>query len=103
MITQERLEQEIKGLETAPVNLRNCEQLAVLRFLYSTYYAPPESYSGYSISESKVPKVSDSEFMQSISGINSDKAWEIMDELMSTLQILYPKTYNNVMRKISKK
>lgn len=35
-----------------------------------------------------------------IDGRNPDDIWPIMDELMSTLQVLMPRLYDGVMRKL---
>ena len=42
----------------------------------------------------------DSEFISAISGLNQSDVWEIMDDLMDTLQVANPRVYNGVMRKI---
>lgn len=41
-----------------------------------------------------------SEFAQAVQALPEDLAWEIMDELMSTLEVLNPKLYSSTMRKI---
>lgn len=43
---------------------------------------------------------SNSEFAQMVDGKPSEDMWRIMDELMSTLQVINPRLYNGVMRKI---
>lgn len=43
---------------------------------------------------------SSSEFGQAIDGLNPSDIWSVMDELMSMVQMLEPKLYNAVMRKI---
>lgn len=42
----------------------------------------------------------DSNFLQSVSGKSQQKVMEIMDELMDTLKVVNPRTYDSVMRKI---
>lgn len=44
---------------------------------------------------------SDTEFAQLISGKEPDEVFAVMDELMSTLQIVQPRLYDSVMRKLS--
>lgn len=41
-----------------------------------------------------------SEFAQAVQSLPEDLAWEIMDELMSTLEVLNPKLYSSTIRKI---
>ena len=40
------------------------------------------------------------EFAQAVNGLPSQPAWVVMNELMSTLQMIEPKLYHAVMRKI---
>lgn len=41
-----------------------------------------------------------SEFSRAILGMDSEKAWSVMDELMDALQVLNPRLYDSVMRKL---
>ena len=51
--------------------------------------------------ESKFVQVdSKSDFAQRISGMDSVVAWKIMDELMTMVQVIEPKLYSAVIRKI---
>lgn len=43
---------------------------------------------------------SNSEFAQMVDGRPAEDMWRLMDELMSTLQVINPRLYNGVMRKI---
>lgn len=43
---------------------------------------------------------SDSEFARMVDGRPAEDMWRLMDELMSTLQVINPRLYNGVMRKI---
>lgn len=52
-------------------------------------YAPPPEYD------------SGTEFSDAIKGINTDKLLPVIDELMTTLQVLYPRLYDGVMIKIA--
>lgn len=42
-----------------------------------------------------------SEFLRLASEKNGEDVWEIINELMETLQVTNPRVYNSVMRKIS--
>lgn len=56
-----------------------------------------------SASEPKSGPVSaygESDFLQAVSGKDSAAAWAVMDELMETLQVVNPRAYGSVMRKI---
>lgn len=44
---------------------------------------------------------SDSEFAQTINGKRPEDVYNVLDELMNTLQVLNPRLYNGVMNKLS--
>ena len=101
MISQKDLEKEIRELENAPESYRTYEKLAVMRAVYNDYYAEPEMFMPLSADSAKVPHISETEFSKAVEGMDSRNLWELIDELMSTLQVLNPRLYNSVMRKIN--
>ena len=60
------------------------------------------SYSSAPAPQNEVPQYGSSEFLQVVSGVDSNSAWSIMDELMETLRVVNPKVYESVMRKLRK-
>lgn len=58
---------------------------------YSLAAAPEPAYTG---------RYGDSEFLQEIDGRDQEAVFQIMDDLMDTLQVANPRVYNGVMRKI---
>ena len=72
-------------------------------FREATKMVKPEySFASNELPARQVDKVSyssDTEFSRAIFGMDSDSAWEIMDELMSVLEATNPRLYNGVMRK----
>lgn len=62
------------------------------RAVYS--YAPPPDTVDFAFS--------DTDFASAVNGKSAEDMWSLMDELMSTLQIINPRLYNGVMRKINK-
>ena len=51
--------------------------------------------------DSKIYYHGDSDFAKAIYGRNPDNMWAIMDELMTALQVVNPRLYDSVMRKIA--
>lgn len=49
----------------------------------------------------KIQIDSDSEFAEAIKGMNVEEFLPVMDELMSTLQVIQPRLYSAVMMKLS--
>ena len=116
MITREDLEQAICECQAErEPNSNTCIRLAafltIRNYLYSDDLPrtePPEQYYSYSappaVSRETPDTVnidSESDFAQAISGMNSNDAWALMDELMKTLQLLNPRLYDSVMRRIT--
>lgn len=66
--------------------------------LYSGAAAPTAMYIPQN---TVVIDVADSDFLKAASGKDADAVWEIMDELMESLQVMQPRTYNAVMHKLN--
>lgn len=64
----------------------------------------PKSLPTYSFSAPPDPDTiiynGDSEFADLIHGMESDRVWRVMEELMNTLSVVNPRLYNGVLRKI---
>lgn len=61
----------------------------------------PGSYSQASQPQSDpLPAYGESDFLISAAGKDSAAVWGILDELMATLQIIQPRVYNSVIRKL---
>ena len=60
--------------------------------------------SGYSKAASPggetLERYGQSDFLRAVSGKESAAAWAVMDELMETLQVVNPRAYGSVMRKL---
>lgn len=62
--------------------------------VYSFAAGPPEPV------EPLVDYAGDTPFAQAIDGRKAAEIWPIMDELMTTVQIMVPRLYDSVMRKL---
>lgn len=56
---------------------------------YSRAAAPAVNYSG------------ESEFARAINGMEPDRAWAVMDEMMDTIRVIMPRLYDAVMQKLT--
>ena len=54
----------------------------------------------YSYAAEKASYDSDTEFMDAVRGISTDRLLEVMDEIMATLSVLNPRLYSAAMRKL---
>lgn len=69
--------------------------------------ATPPPISAYSAASApdaqKVTRLyGDSDFLRLVSDADPAAAWRIVDELMENLQVVNPRVYNSVMRKLEK-
>ena len=84
----------IKRLETEESSWSNYEKLAALYTIQNQNRAPVrESRMIEAYSAAPAP---DSEFLRAVSNVDPARAWEVMDELMDSLKVVY----NSVMRKL---
>ena len=60
----------------------------------------PEQIPTYSYAPHGIDYQSDTEFLQIAESLNINELVQVMDELMSTLQIVQPRLYAGVIRKI---
>lgn len=99
MISKRELEEAIELCENAPMSYQNCEKLATLYTIYDHLYTEraPEIER---VAEDKISASRNSEFLRMINGLPSLSVWSIMDELMKTLQVIQPRLYDGVMKKI---
>lgn len=74
--------------------IRNQMNQSKIQPVYNTDYSESRA------TPSEVDAVGDSDFINAIAGCNQEDVWEIMDDLMDTLQVTNPRVYNGVMRKI---
>lgn len=99
MIDFDEIEKEIINMETnRDTSYAAMERLAPLyaAMIYKRLCSNPEVYEPQAVSA-----VGDSAFLLAVSGMDSVKAWEIMDELMDTLSVANPRVYDSVMRKVA--
>ena len=108
MITQQDLKQAIAECqgERNP-NANTCIKLAAFLTIQNELYGEEKnavqlpSYSYAPAPEGFIIADGDSEFARLVDGRNQTEVIPILDELMSTLQIIQPRLYNAVMDKLS--
>lgn len=101
MFSKSELLDAIDELEQSPATYQNAEKLATFYQLYDHIYTRREPETRIeSVREVKINSYGDSEFLQVISGQESEDIWRIIDELMTTLQVLQPKLYQATVDRI---
>ncbi len=84
-------------------NATTCRNLAAFYTIYDHLYGNKEKEDNVVTlkqEDSIVKQYGESEFLTKIAGMNPEDAWLLMDELMTTLQVLNPRLYSQVMSKI---
>lgn len=99
MLTKRELLDAIRECENSPVSYQNCQRLATFYAIYDHMF-PPERQSEVQ-AEKVIEDYGKSDFLLSVGGKDAERVWNVMDELMSTLQAVNPKLYDGVLRKIS--
>lgn len=110
MITENDLQEAIAECEgqrnpTANTCIKLAAFYTIREHLFGRKDDPPVRHS-YSPAPKQIPQTvvayeGNTEFSQAIAGRDPAEIWAIMDELMSTLQIVNPRLYAGVMRKIA--
>ena len=87
------IDAEIKRLEAEDTNYQNCTRLAVLYSIKDHFSAnKPAKQADYSYASS--------EFMQAVTGAPIDAVMAVLDEHMACIEILYPKEYSAIIKRI---
>lgn len=110
MIDDREIALWIARLETEDSSWANYEKLAALYTIQdrqsNTAQATTSAPVMYSAAPAQTPTSApigyygDSDFLRSVAYKTPAEVWPIMDELMSTLQVVNPRAYKSVMRKI---
>lgn len=101
MITERDLQESIayyQGIRDPDIN--TCIKLASCLTILEHMHGANNSYSNSSGSENVITYNGDSEFASAIRYKKSEKIWPIIDEVMSTLQLINPQLHDTMMKKI---
>lgn len=93
MVTDRELLEAIAECEEEPASFTSIKKLASLYIVYDHLY-------GTKPEEKRAHSKYNSEFLQATEGKDVGAVLNILDELMQTLAVLYPKAYESVLSKI---
>jgi len=108
LITEHDLEQAIAECqgERNP-NANTCIKLAAFYTIRNEMFGTPPDPPSYSYAaapadtaDTHIDYNSGTDFSRAIDGRDPADIWPIMDEMMSTVQVLMPRLYDNVMRRL---
>lgn len=105
MLDAREIDSEIakwEALESSYPNYAKLADLYVIRREMQKQEPPEEPYNwGYSSAGAEtLDQYGDSDFLRAVAGKNQAAVWEIMDDLMDTLQTVNPRVYNRVMERV---
>ena len=101
MFSKNELLDAIDDLEMAPATYQNAEKLATFYTLYDHLYVREVPKNLVEMTrEVTIDRYGDTEFLKAIDGMDAEKAWKIMDELMTTLMALQRKLYDATIDRI---
>ena len=98
MLSKRDLEMTIEDLERNPCSFQDCQKLATFYAIYDHLYGDPVVAK---VERETVGDFGSSDFLQAIRGMDAERAWVLMDELMSAVQITNKRLYESVLRKIA--
>ena len=100
MISMEQITGEIAALEEEKPTHVTMQKLAAL-YTVRDHMTIDSKPIGATVSAEAVPSVSESDFAKLIDGKPLYSVFPVIDELMDTLQIIQPRLYDGVMRKLA--
>ena len=104
MITERDLQGAIaECLGERNPNANTCIKLAAYYTIQKELYQKDEPVfdDGMSFDPKPISVESNSEFANAVNNASPELVWSVMDELMETLQVLHPKLYDGVMRRLA--
>lgn len=106
MITEQDLHEAIAECQgTRNPNANTCIKLAAYYTILDKMQGEPEppvvrSYS-FEPPTDTVGSYGDTEFLQTVNGMKIESVMQVMDELMTTVQMMHPKLHAAVIRKLT--
>lgn len=97
MIDYEEIENEIARLESCDTNYCNLEKLAML---YTVRNNATDEKEGRSVAH-ELSAENKSDFMAVVDSVPLDKVLSVMDEHFEAVKAIYPKEYEEVIKKLT--
>ena len=105
MITERDLQEAIaECLGKKNPDSSTCIKLAAFYTIQNELFPKSEESHSYSYASGPdrgetVSVGSDSEFAKTVDGMKPDEVWPVIDELMETIKVIYPRLYDAVLAK----
>ena len=100
MITLREVLQSLDELEELPHNWDTAQKLAVMLVLRDHLSSASETTASHDAGPAE-PQISvDSEFLQLALSGDPARVWAVLDEMMDALEVMMPRMYDGVMRRL---
>ena len=99
MLTKSQLLDAIDELESMTTTYQDCEKLATFYLLYDHLYGDKKPQLE-TTREVMIGKYGESDFLKAVDGKEAETVWQIMDELMDSVQAFQPRLYNAVLQQL---
>lgn len=100
MLTKSQLLDAIDDLESMINTYQDCEKLATFYMLYDHLYGDKKPQVE-TTREVMIGKYGESDFLQAVEGKSAEVVWQILDELMDSVQAFQPRLYNAVLQQLA--
>lgn len=100
MFDKSELQKAIKEIEKAPTTFDNAHKLSTLYSLYDREYSNSKQTVDVFVEEI-IGYYGDTVLYKLIDGKNAESVWKIINELFDALEIVNPRLYDAVIRKLS--
>lgn len=102
MVTERELLTAIAECEKEPTTNAKISQLADFYIVYDHLFGQPSGYSfKNNIEHTKIKTSGDTEFLKAVNGKDTDKVWQIVNEMAEAVKTLHPRMYDRVLEKLS--
>lgn len=98
MITREWLLDAIDECEVEPLTSANLERLANLYTIYNYLFTQPAKQKKET--QKIIATSGDSDFLKAVDGKSADAVFQIVNELVDTIQLIQPALYYGLIKKI---
>ena len=101
MLSKNELIDAIERLEDKTETFQDCQKLATFYLLYDHLYSVRSPGQMEKVTKlSVIGNYGESEFLGVVSGMDADKVFPVLDELMDTIKVLQPRLYDATLTRL---
>lgn len=101
MISRKEIEDAIDECEHGDHDYATCQKLATFYEMQDHLYGQQRDYAADAKEIATVGNYGDTDFLKTVEGMDAEKVWAVLDELMETLRAINPRLYRAVLRRLT--